>query len=263
MVCFPDERAILFEKQRLRLRKAFQSVSMPSHSPAPGSVQISLNRAGGTYSPDAPPLTMAALNSSISSGREFDIGGSTAQSGEQFMLYSQARSSASGGGVGRGVPGTSLDEFSSTSAINFKLMGSTKKGPPPPAPIYAWEVSSSSARTGRRKLVLDGMHFLPTDLPGMYAREDEVDADIGELVTLPEKFVDFQIILTADEISALISRTRIASRSDIHDPKNAMMASSVHAAHPFVDSTRLMQDYFRTKKPEKWVHRGDLRAARK
>lgn len=96
----------------------------------------------------------------------------------------------------------------------------------------------------------------------MYARETD-NGIKGEIVEVEDKFVDFQIVLNADEISALISRKRISSRSDIHLPKNEMMASSVHSAHPFVDSTRLLQNYFRTDQPDKWKHKTSIRAMRK
>jgi hypothetical protein len=80
-----------------------------------------------------------------------------------------------------------------------------------------------------------------------------------------DKYFDVQIILNQEELNALVSRQRIRSREDVKPKNNSLAAKNVHIATPFVDSSRLMKNYFRTDHPEKWVdrHNGGLRPSRK
>jgi hypothetical protein len=68
-----------------------------------------------------------------------------------------------------------------------------------------------------------------------------------------------------EELNALVSRQRIRGRGDVKPPNNDMASRNVHLTTPFVDNTRLMKNYYRTDRPDKWVdaQNGGMRPSRK
>jgi hypothetical protein len=272
--CLPaDDRVMLFEKQQLRLRKAIQSQQMhqppvpPQFVPAiPGSSRF--GQYGGDAGSSNSPLSLSALN---------------------VKSNPALRVKSSGGGSLS--PGKSSSGSQSPKAMPpFNNMVRATHGPTlasvvlPPAPteknIYEWEVDGRDA-SSKKRIFLDGSSYCPTNRAGLYVRElremppeTEVDEQTGLPVPgasygtvvgvvgseeLPEKYIDFQIVLTADEMSTLISRKRILNRSDLQHHKSQMSSANVHITTPYIDHSRVMRDHFRPNHPEKWVSKDDIR----
>ena len=163
--------------------------------------------------------------------------------------------------------------------------------PPPTESIYEWETKGNSDPVPKKRLFLDGSSYCPTSQPGMYIREireethprnqeeeeDEwspdglpnVQANSGVVLgavsgvvgseDLLDDYVDFQIVLTAEEMSALISRRRITSRPDIQLAKSQLVSNNVHISTPFVDQSRVMKAHLRPDNPEKWMDKDGIR----
>ena len=64
------------------------------------------------------------------------------------------------------------------------------------------------------------------------------------------RYIDFQIVLTSDELQAVAAR-RKAVRADVKHYKQTFSAKNVHAATPYVDPKRI--NVFRQDTPEKWI----------
>lgn len=276
-----DDRTSLFEKQQLRLRKAIQTHQM--HQPSvPTHFIQSLPRGSGSPSTSPfdnssanSPLSLSALNGQVPSPI-------TARSGYANANAASISASASSPGRPQSSNGSRVHQkaippFNNTVRPNYtRTLASVVLPPAPTEKIYDWE--SRDKDTVKKRLFLDGSSYCPTNQPGMYIREvretvteNDVDehglpvAGYGNVVgiigteDLPDKYIDFQIILTAEEMSTLISRRRITSRSDIQLAKSQLVSGNVHISTPYVDPSRVMKDHFRPNHPEKWVSKEDIR----
>lgn len=225
-----DERMVLFEKERLRLRKAIQmlNATQQNQTPVPPSNVNGFSHQHYQQSDNA--MSMTALKTIQSPMFSRDASPIVHQKISTRGVFSASMMASSG----RGEP-------------EHKVVRSQ--------PIYAWE--SGQPKNVKKVLNLEGIDYMPTNFPGFYLRQD-ADQDL-----VPDKWVDFQIVLTSDEMTALISRRRVSSRADIKQPKSEMVANCVHTSVPFVDSTRLLKDYFRTNKPDRWISKQDIRPAKK
>jgi hypothetical protein len=72
------------------------------------------------------------------------------------------------------------------------------------------------------------------------------------------KYVDFQIVLSQDELVALAARKK-QERLDSKSYKSQFSAQSVHISVPYVDPCR--RHVFRQDTPEKWVDPSGMKAA--
>lgn len=250
-----DERAILFEKERLRLRK---------------TIQIILNASN--------PSALGASNSVASSHPNRSQNHSHTQSHSQGQNQSLAATASQHSApqqapapqtpVQLSLPGLAQTNTSVSVNRSKRSPGSTSK------PIYAWETGQTGDRQ-RSSVTIDSIVFEPTALPGFYKRvarqvhkkspiqgeeEGEMadDADQEEIVEeedfveLSDKFVDFQIILTEEEMRTLASRKK-RERDDVKLLKSQAAATSIHSATPYIDPKRITQELLRPQQPDKWV----------
>lgn len=218
-----DERAILFEKERLRLRKAIQ----PFYNSTTNSTVT------GTGGHDNRSVHSAARHMSMNNS--VNAGGSQAVAMHNSNTASSAQSA------------NTLVMRSGNASVSNKSQGS-KKATQQPA-LYAWE-DRSEQRMPREEIVVDGVSFIPTPAQGLYARNmDREEADD----ILQDKYVDFQIILTQEEMTILAARKK-AEKVDAKLGKSMAASNSVHNAIPYVDRKRIVQDMFRPDNPDKWIN---------
>jgi hypothetical protein len=210
-----DERATLFEKERLRLRKAIQPyLSAPSG-----------NRSVATEGNDK----------TVSTGS---------------VQKSQASVSNSHNNVNNVAPPIVKTMRSSNNSIANKSIVSqsvSKKSQNGSHMIYAWE--DRSEKQTRQDFLIDNFAFEASSTPGFYNRkygnEEEPPSS--------DKYIDFQIILTHEEMTALAARKK-AERADVKLLKNQAAQTSIQAAAPYIDPKRIMKEMLRSgTQPDKWM----------
>lgn len=246
-----DDRAILFEKERLRLRKALQPFytnskdgrSVSTHDLSLNNSINNLNIAQGAMSAVSPrPQGMPANGFSTP---QHQLERST--SGQNFNFSSINRSIK--------MQGTS-NKFGNTPSTSSKLHHSNKLTSPSVSnKIYAWE--DMDGKPPRKPLFVDNIIYEPSVLPGFYNRRVE-DGDNNEDALHSDKFIDFQIILTQEEITTLAARKK-TERNDVKIFKSKAAATSVHSTIPYVDQRRIKQDMLRPGNPDKWIDPNGIR----
>jgi hypothetical protein len=220
-----DERAIIFEKERLRLRKALQSLNAAANGSVAGRSGVETTRTQSMTG-----------NRSTTLPEDFDLNVSSSTHQRSLALSS---------------PANDRNMFPTVESSSVKSTGRNMKVPTPsPAgrstislsskrvsqPIYSWEEKSDKV-IPRSAILIDNLSFYPTPIPGFYARGDESE-------TMSDRFIDFQIMLTQEEILTLAARKK-AERPDAKLSKNIAAATSVHTSTPYVDPRRLQQELLR------------------
>lgn len=125
--------------------------------------------------------------------------------------------------------------------------------------IYAWE--DSNERAERVPLEVSGVVFLPSKVAGFYSRQDTLNPGV-DTTPLPEKYVDFQIILTAEELTTLAARKKTAT-SRVGVAPRGLPAPSLSSSTPYIDPRRIQKDLLRPTNPDKWMDPEGLRAYKK
>eukprot|EP01035_Chromulina_nebulosa_P036193 gene36193-48732_t len=132
-----------------------------------------------------------------------------------------------------------------------------------PAKIYTWE-STEGGRSAqqRQPIEVDGVIFDPSSTEGFYSRrtnqhpvegrDGEGDAAFSEYTSFNSKYMDFQVILTNEELTALAARKR-ADRRDIKSDKSQAASASPLTASPYIEPRRIRDALLRPDQPEKWI----------
>jgi hypothetical protein len=175
-----------------------------------------------------------------------------------------------------------------STASKSKL--STKKLPkrasePTLEPIYPWESGEgqshhdvdSHSQYYHPEVFRDRIYteeygaFIPTDTHGLYMREEaggifrggdeEEEEYMG--AGLPDYFVDFQVVLSAAEFEAYVTRKTIEEKKQKPAAANSSAARYQDKAckesrflltqTPYVDPKRVLSDLYRPSQPHKWV----------
>lgn len=124
-----------------------------------------------------------------------------------------------------------------------------------PNPIYKWETGSSAKRTD---VVVDGRTFEPSNCPAIYTAKDSGAAAEDDSGAPSQQFVDFQCVLTKEEMEALAARrkkllstatanvmnTSAVNCSDKTAHKNHAASMSMQASTPYIDSKRIQKELF-------------------
>lgn len=271
-----DERAVLFEKERLRLRKVLQNyVNQPTtniqqipSSPRDGN---SVNKTIDTRSIHSSTTGRGFSNQQQQPPSSFD----QREIDNQQQLQQQFQQMKTSPNLS--INANSLNVTKSNTSVpnaSTQLL-STRKSPVSPQPIYAWE--ERSEKPSRNTLTVDDVVYEPTSRAGFYKRigttntspgspgeGDEDPFEGGGGVNLEDdddeqnnrnndRFIDFQIVLTHDEITALAAR-RKKERDDIKLVKSKAAATSVHSATPYIDPRRIKLDMLRPGHPDRWLH---------
>mmetsp|Transcript_13604 Transcript_13604/g.22704 ORF Transcript_13604/g.22704 Transcript_13604/m.22704 type:complete len:321 (-) Transcript_13604:161-1123(-) len=262
MVHNDDDRAILFEKERLRLRQAMQSHTLSTTSPRDGrSIASGADKSSGVHSgskgggstknPRSPGKSKPKSNRS-----------------ENASLASSGRANKSVASVGSG-------------SVSQRSLGGGGNA------IYDWE--GTGAPAPRVAIELNGTVFVPSSINGFYNRQDS-RSPLLDSTPLPEKHCDFQIILSEEELITLAARKKAAAtlananrtKIDMSGGSGAggMAAGGVavgggsrtgsggnsvsglmqtrphrtlHSSTPYVEPSRIQRDMLRPTNPDKWL----------
>jgi len=295
-----DDRAILFEKQRLRLRKLVQTYGPSSGGSVHGSTGgISSNRGSRSGTPPHTPSASssiggshrkqsgnASISKSIAASLSLQLPGAI-QSSNTSMVHSTNNSSCVTPRTlqshqRRNMPAMSITSAAAGVHAGDMVMATTTRSqrgvvnPPPSNKIYAWESSAIEKHTlaapaevsQRVAIEVDGVRYEPAAAEGFYNRrgrsrgkrdemdihddEDEEEEDEQTRTGL-NRFVDFQILLTAEELTTLAARRR-ADRKDVKLDKSQAASQSLLAALPYVEPRRVSQGLLRPDQPDKWIN---------
>eukprot|EP01036_Dinobryon_divergens_P035204 gene35204-45592_t len=262
-----DDRAILFEKQRLRLRKLVQTYgsTIGSNSSAHSTNSHTPARSRAATPPQTPsPFLSHQPTQSF-------VQPTSAAPSLGLHMYSAG---GAGGGSGIQTPRsiTSVAKkpiaASSSSAFPSSSASAPRSRPSPspsqqPAKIYTWE-STEGGRSAqqRQPIEVDGVIFDPSSTEGFYSRrtnqhpvegrDGEGDAAFSEYTSFNSKYMDFQVILTNEELTALAARKR-ADRRDIKSDKSQAASASPLTASPYIEPRRIRDALLRPDQPEKWI----------
>lgn len=122
------------------------------------------------------------------------------------------------------------------------------------APIYSWEDGPRlGEKVSRDHIVLQDCCYQATTEPGIYTRtalNDQEDELLHVASDLNNLFVDFQVVLTKEEIITLAARRR-SFRPDMQLHKNIAASASPNISTPYVDPKRIL--LFRPDNPDKWI----------
>jgi hypothetical protein len=208
-----DERAILFEKERLRLRKALQPFHVVRDSKSIATSDKSASAA--TMSQRQDRLQPTPSNRSLSQ--------SALQQSQSFPFTESINPAATTSIPTARKSPTGLDKS-----------------------IYGWEYGKE--KYSRGTISIENFSYDPTPTPGFYSRQSE-NFDTDDM----DKCLDFQIILTQEEMTALAARKK-AQKLDAKLHKSQAAALSVHASTPYVDPKRIAAEMLRPGHPDRWIH---------
>ena len=226
-----DERSILFERERLRLRKAVQESTSSSIANGQNNTNDGTNDAFKGAAGGAHKNAYQTMKTPEVSAR-----GAAANSSLRKNSPEKERSSIT-------TPAPSIPQS-------------------PSKKIYAWEEKESSSADQikeRSTLVIDGANFVPAKEAGIYLRDNELTADVGLGTKENLKSMDMFVVLTADEINLLASRMLHSKAKDKSIFKNAYSQMGVQHSTPYVDPSRVMAGLLRPEQPQKWVDKNSLR----
>jgi len=123
-----------------------------------------------------------------------------------------------------------------------------------PAPIYTWE--ENNERAERVPIEVGGATFLPSKQVGFYNRQDPHHGGF-DTTPLPERYVDFQIVLSAEELTTLAARKKTLTSRVGQSPRG--IKPTLHSSTPYVDPRRIQRDLLRPVNPDKWLSSEGLR----
>lgn len=239
-----DERSIILEKQRLRLRRAIQ----PSQS---GSIatgrSMDFNQFVNTPSNNVQQMQIQPQFNSFDSAQP---------SYRKFLQKNQVRSIFHDNQTSFATrPNTSTRNQSATSPGSRK---STSKA----APIYAWETEATN-KTGQDHMIMDDAYYAASNIIGLYTRmplNDQEDELINASTEANNLYVDFQIVLSKEEIITLAARKKSYREDNVID-KNIAAGASANVSTPYVEPKRVL--IFRPTEQDKWIDQRGLITTKK
>lgn len=242
-----DERSILFEKQRLRLRRAVQGVVTGTASSAKTKPEPAV----------APKLDPHAVSrSSVSS---YEVGDyQTPHAKARPQPLQQPRSAARDMRSPRGTLKSAVRSppgSRRTPKMAPRSPGSVASSNS--QPIYAWELSNQADETNtvRERISTDSASFIPSNAAGIYVCDSDTRADSNDLM-------DFQVVLSAEEFQVYVSRRRNAVAEKKHSErfldhkKTTAEKKTLLSSTPYVDPKRIQNELLRPAQPHKWVGDG-------
>ncbi len=261
-----DERSILFERERLRLRKAIQEssavqVSGPSSAPASSHV---FTGAAQMAAFSTPSQAYGSENrSAVKMGQGISTPAAPARAPEVT-----ARGAAANASLNNPSPSKNDGTMAGQYGTDMLSHNPTKK-------IYAWEKGQTSEV--RRPIIVEGAKFLPAEKVGMYIRDETIgagrggsssgggDGASGESKSAAsgtgskQQHIDMFVVLTADEVNILASRLQHRKASDKALFKNQGAAKGVQHSTPFIDQARVQEQLLRPDHPDRWIDKVSIR----
>jgi hypothetical protein len=248
-----DERSILFERERLRLRKSVQETTAQfSSASTPGS--SSKNNKNDPH---------ASSSSSSSKHHSSSKANSSSSSRGPFNVSSSGKEKK-----GVSFNGDMDDGMSESPSAKGKSGGggihAMSNSPASPSNIYRWE-SEQQVKLRRAPIAIEGAVFAPAEQSGVYVRDDHHADDSGAYgehgnpeSKMDAKYTDMYFVLTTEEVSILASRLQKKSEDKAHFKSQASAAGVQHST-PFVDKERIEQMLYRETHKERWTTARDMR----
>lgn len=234
-----DDRAVLFEKERLRLRKAVQTVIALGKDTRHQSISNT------TTSPENTPSNHLS--------RSFR----TENTSKQNISNNLVKDDDISEGKERSVNGSINQSIMSESSRKLKNHMGKSNNMSNSNILYAWE--EQKEKPPRGQIEVNDLIFQPMKKIGFYQREVEDSESISQA---EDQQVDFYVVLNHEEITTLASRKK-STRSDNKLRKSNAAKTSVHSSTPYVDPRRITQSLLRDVKPEKWVNPDGMKPYKK
>ncbi|GMI06524.1 hypothetical protein TrRE_jg2897 [Triparma retinervis] len=213
-----DNRAVLFEKQRGRLRHAIQSVpsSSPSARPSPTKASQSIKSTTTLQ-----PVHMTPQVRTPATG----------------MIESPSAK-------GKSVTLGSVSKIKSSKKASTPKSVSPRKNTRSPAPLYSWETAAveSASPVSRSPLQTPHGTYIPSLDSGFY--------ELRGATPSSNKFIDFQLVMTAAEYAELLSRRRMQLAGKRHTARfktrKVEETPFLNASTPYVDPNVVQGGLYRS-----------------
>jgi hypothetical protein len=237
-----DERAVLFEKQRLRLRRCLHSGG-GNHTATSGAESESEAAA-------SPDMRSTTAHHSVQSP------GHATQPRSAWAAESKHGRFSTVGGIHHpaSIPGGGTQKAAAPTSGGG---GTTRRKKQEVAQLYSWESPADAEASGDYGSEYDGQG---ANLSSSGERGHYVQADDGEHAANPGLF-DVQIVLNAAEHKQLMSRQR-SRRAVMKHTQRAKAAQEgskkdgefMFSASPYVDPNKVAGALYRTPKKDKWMN---------
>lgn len=269
-----DERAVLFEKERLRLRKALQlAISFSNSSKSVVTEQSGLTqRTSPSHSTKGQSTAFSQSQSVSNQSIKF---AQTQNESNRSYVASKTNSPSNSNANNNPSSSNSIRSSFTQSKSPVNAGATPRLSPKPTGPgIYTWEnnvkSSAASIARGRAPVSIEDVTYSPSPLNGFYLRDNsspeekfsELDRSRGpglsssSIFSSPSpgstKFIDLQIILTPEEMTALAARKR-SNRPDSKLFKSQAASTSVHSTTPFIEPARISKELLRPGHPDRWL----------
>ena len=121
-----------------------------------------------------------------------------------------------------------------------------------PTPIYKWE-GSDGVKKDRTEIEVNDKVYVPSSENAVYVQHDGKNVGKG----VENQFIDFQVVLTKEEMETLAARRKkllktatanvkntSSVNSNSHVIKSHVASMSINATLPYVDPKRVQQELF-------------------
>jgi len=147
-----------------------------------------------------------------------------------------------------------MNEFGNPIIVhtNSNSPNSTKKRTTPKKPLYSWERSAEKQPVRERKgfQLSDGSEFIPSVTNGFYEKR-------GAVHSTPT-FIDFQVVLTAENYEELLKRRRRKNAESLHinrfgSGQKKESGDFLASSSPYMDPKRIEDSLYRVKGEKRLV----------
>ena len=234
-----DERSILFERERLRLRKAVQEA-------VAANPIGNLSNSNTTGRPATPPDSNKSVLQFGSQKANTSSGNRSPKAVKRDAPLSPDRP--------RGAAYNTSLSAPTAQRIGMSISSPTKK-------VYDWELGGGVKDRG--ELCVDDFTFFPASQSGIYIRDEAIiagqSAEVKASYEADGSKQDCLFLLTADEINVLASRLQHRKHTDKSSFKNAGSTSGVQHSTPYVEPSRITKGLLRPDQPKKWIDKTSIR----
>lgn len=222
-----DERAVLFEKQRLRLRRALQATNQAAAAMSRDGTMTHSPSKDGTAE-NTPPMQNEVPDTPMDAGTMAveDLGTPTPVKSAQFRQTAQ-----------KSTPIAAPNSKGQTPSSSTKKKKKTK-------PLYDWEKQDGDEDKGAGV-----MERMPIETSyGMFVPSHNIAGFYEQQQALPvsQQYVDFQVILSEADFQKLAARRRAKKKSEsAKQPSQDSDSPYLFSSMPYVDPKRVERSLYR------------------
>jgi hypothetical protein len=261
----------LFERERLRLRKAVQEcvTSIQSMEPAPATIAQAIETKNNNIS-QIQKLSSSSNGNAQSMSSVLDSPNPNTYNGSTVNPSSRPRGAAFNSNLNNN------NDLNPTQDHTLSM----KK-------LYDWENGINAIRNQRNPISIDDNIYLPAEKQGIYMRDvydgndnqygyggyeakngtgtgttgnsSVVGSTTGTYLGSGPKHQDIIFILTPDEINILASRLQHLKNNDKSNYKSSASAVGVQHSTPYVEPTRITKSLLRPDQKDKWIDKSSIR----